>query len=204
MHDKPWNEISEKTIDFYNRNADAFVNGTVSVDFRLTQDKFLGRLDKGAYILDFGCGSGRDAKYFLSQGFQVDAIDGSAEMCRIARQYTGIKVKQMLFHELDEHEKYDGIWACASILHLPRCELKSVFKKLIVALKAAGIIYTSFKYGEFEGERHGRYFTDFTAETFTDFIRDMDYLKILDYWITNDVRPEKREEKWLNLILQKN
>lgn len=191
------------TLDYYNKNADLFASKTISVDFKQTQDKFLNRLDPGAYILDFGCGSGRDTKYFLDKGYKVDATDGSKELCRIASEYTGIPVKQMLFQELTEHEKYDGIWACSSILHLPQKELKLVLKKMSSALKENGIIYTSFKHSEFEGERNGRYFTDFTIDTFTDFMQDIDNLKITDYWITGDVRPGRGEEKWLNLILQK-
>lgn len=196
--------MNNKTLDFYNKNAETFVSGTVSVDFKETQDKFLNRLKPNDYILDFGCGSGRDAKYFLESGFQVDAIDGSSELCKIASEYTGLEVKQMLFQELDSIGKYDGIWACSSILHLPKNELKLVLRKMCTALKENGIVYTSFKYGEFEGERNGRYFTDFTIEMFTDFIQDIDNLKLEEYWITGDVRPGRGEEKWLNLILQKN
>ncbi|MBO3282402.1 class I SAM-dependent methyltransferase, partial [Intestinimonas butyriciproducens] len=75
---------------------------------------------------DFGCGSGRDTKYFLNRGFQTEATDGSAELVKIASEYTGIQVKQMLFQELDENNIYDGIWACSSILHLTRGELTDV------------------------------------------------------------------------------
>ena len=196
--------MNDKTLDYYNQNADTFFSGTVSVDFKQTQDKFLDCLNEGAYILDFGCGSGRDTKYFLEAGMKVDAIDGSEEMCRIASDYTGIDVQQMLFQELDAHDKYDGIWACASILHLPKNDLKIVLQKMTAALKMNGIIYTSFKYGEFEGERNGRYFTDFTIDTFQTFIQDITGLEIKENWITGDVRPGRGEERWLNLILQKN
>ena len=193
----------DKTLKYYNENAQSFASGTVSVKFTEVQDKFLEKLNPDAYILDFGCGAGRDTKYFLSRGYQVDAIDGSEQLCRIASEYTGIKVRQMLFQELDEKEKYDGIWACASILHLPKKQLREVLKNMYAALKLEGWIYTSFKYGEFEGERIGRYFTDFTTDTFKDFIHDMHGLKIEEQWITGDVRPGRGEEKWLNLLLQK-
>lgn len=109
----------------------------------------------------------------------------------------------MLFQELDEIDKYDGIWACSSILHLSKEELKSVFSKMIQALCSNGIIYTSFKYGNFEGERNGRFFTDFTLDTFEEFVQDINNITIDDYWITGDVRPGREEEKWLNLILRK-
>lgn len=193
----------DKTLNYYNENAQSFAFGTVSVEFTEMQDRFLEKLDPGAYILDFGCGAGRDTKYFLSQGYLVDAMDGSEQLCRIASDHTGIKVRQMLFQELEVNEKYDGIWACASILHLPKKELKEVLKKMLTALKTDGWIYTSFKYGEYEGNRNGRYFTDFTTDTFKDFMHDMHSLKIEEQWITGDVRQGRGEEKWLNLLLQK-
>ena len=196
--------MKDKTLDYYNQNAETFVANTVSVDFKQTQDKFINRLETGNYILDLGCGSGRDTKYFLEAGLRVDAIDGSEELCKIASEYTGIEVKRMLFQELDIDSKYDGIWACSSILHLPKNDLKLVLRKINTALKKKGIVYTSFKYGEFEGERNGRYFTDFTIETFKEFIQDIEDLKLDEYWITGDVRPGRGEEKWLNIILQKN
>ena len=192
-----------KTLEYYNKNADNFAKTTIDVNFYETQKHFQELLPEHGYILDFGCGSGRDTKYFLEQGFYVDATDGSEEMCHIASNYTGIQVRRLLFEELDENKKYDGIWACASILHLPKKQLREVLKNMYAALKSKGWIYTSFKYGEFEGERNGRYFTDFTTYTFKDFIHDMHGLKIEEHWITGDVRPGRGEEKWLNLLLQK-
>ena len=134
---------------------------------------------------------------------QVDATDGSEELCRLASEYTGIPVRQMLFEELDAKAQYDGIWACSSILHLSKESLKDVLKKMIAALKEHGIIYTSFKYGTFEGERNGRFFTDFTEETFREFVADVDGIRIEEMWITGDVRPGRGDERWLNLILRK-
>lgn len=191
------------TLNYYNTNARSFVSDTLSVDFKQTQDKFLSLLPSTASILDFGCGSGRDTKYFLDAGMRVDATDGSETLCRLASEYTGIVVRQMLFEELDAKEQYDGIWACSSILHLPKDSLKVVLKKMIVALKAHGIIYTSFKYGTFEGERNGRFFTDFTEEMFQEFVKDVDGIRIKEIWITGDVRPGRESEQWLNLILRK-
>lgn len=193
-----------KTLDYYNKNAGSFAETTMNVDFHETQKHFQKLLPERGCILDFGCGSGRDTKYFLSQHFKVDAIDGSEELCRIASDYAGIKVKKLLFNELKEIEKYDGIWACSSILHLPKYELKEVLEKMIKALKRDGIIYTSFKYGNFEGERNGRYFIDFTEEKFGEFVQSIENVKLKEEWITCDVRPGRGEEKWLNLILQKN
>ena len=192
------------TINYYNLNAKNFIENTQNADMHLAQEAFLQLLPGGASILDFGCGSGRDTKYFLEKGYQVAATDGSAELCRLAGSFTGIKVKKMLFQELDEIGVYDGIWACSSILHLPKQELLPVIPKMCNALKDNGVIYTSFKYSNFEGERNGRYFTDFTEDTFDKFMKVIQELTIEEEWITSDVRPGRGEEKWLNLILRKN
>lgn len=192
-----------KTINYYDINAKEFVEGTLNVDFKTTQDKFINKLPAKGYILDFGCGSGRDTKYFLAKDFNVDAIDGSIELCKIASEYTNIKVNHMYFNELSIVNKYDGIWACSSILHLSLDDLVDVFKRMSKALKDEGIIYTSFKYGDFSGERNGRYFTDMTEDSFAKLIANVENLKVEEQWITADVRPQRGNEKWLNLILRK-
>ena len=194
---------AEKTIEYYNLNANRFIADTVSVEFKITQERLANKLPDGACILDFGCGSGRDVKYFLSKGYQVDALDGSPKLCKLASAYAGIEVKNMFFQDLEEIERYDGIWACASILHLPFYELADVFSKMVDALKKNGIIYTSFKYGVFEGERNGRFFTDMTEDSFADFIKQIKSLTTEEQWVTFDVRPGRGEERWLNLILRK-
>ena len=192
-----------KTLEYYNKNADNFAKTTIDVNFYETQKHFQELLPEHGYILDFGCGSGRDTKYFLEHGFQVTAIDGSEELCRLASEYTGIEVKQMLFQELKDINHYDGIWACSSILHLQKTELKQVLKKMEQALRSYGIVYTSFKYGTFEGVSNGRYFTDMTEETFADMLKNVEGLVVEEQWITTDVRPGRGEERWLNLILRK-
>lgn len=192
-----------QTLSYYNINAKTFTEGTLNVDFSYVQNKFLDKLNKGAYILDFGCGSGRDTKYFLDRGYSVEAIDGSEELCKIASEYAGIEVKNMFFQDLQEDVKYDAIWACSSILHLPYDELMDVIKKMVVALKENGLIYTSFKYGTFEGIRNDRYFIDMTEERIEELIQEVARLEVEETWITSDVRPGRGEEKWLNLFLRK-
>ena len=194
--------MKNKTLDYYNQNVTTFIADTISVDLKDTQNKFINALP-GDKILDLGCGSGRDTKYFLEIGLKVTAVDGSEELCKRASDYLGIPVYHMLFQELDLEDEYNGIWACSSILHLPKDELRTVFYKMVTALKSSGVIYKSFKYGEFEGERNGRYFTDFTIELFNEFIKNIPDLKIEEQWITEDVRPGRRDEKWLNLLLRK-
>lgn len=192
-----------KTIDYYNKNAQQFIEGTISVDFTQVQNTFLELLPQGARILDLGCGSGRDTKYFLDQGYRVDAVDGSPELCKAASEYTGIAVRQMIFQDLAEIETYDGIWACASVLHVKKAELVEVFRKMCTAVKNGGIIYVSFKYGDFEGERNGRYFTDMTEETMFQLLMKIPELNVEKQWVTGDVRAGRGDERWLNMILRK-
>ena len=139
----------------------------------------------------------------MDQGHTVEAVDGSIEMCKLASEYTGIEVKNMYFQDLKEVDKYDAIWACSSILHLSYPELVDVMKKMSIALKENGFVYTSFKYGTYEGVRNGRYFTDMREESIEKLLQEVPKLQIDEYWITSDVRPGRGEEKWLNLILQK-
>ena len=193
------------TIDYYNIHARDFSDSTINVEFTHMQDHFLDLLPSGALILDFGCGSGRDTRYFLDKGYKVEAIDGSVELCQIASEYTGITVKHMYFEELDAQEKYDGIWACSSILHLDRESLADVMFRIVSALKPGGIIYTSFKYGDYEGMRSGRYFIDFTEKSFSAFLDKLACKEIFveEQWITADARPGRSGERWLNIILRK-
>ena len=178
------------------------------MDFHEIHDYFLSFIPKDGHILDFGCGPGRDTRYFLDKGYDVEAADGSEEMCKAASEYTGIDVKHMMFENLDDTEKYDGIWASASILHVPSLQLPDVIVKMAAALKPDGIIYISFKYGDFEGERNGRYFTDQTERSLKSII-DLVNRKMRDHrletkrvWITEDVR-EDRNKKWLNVLLER-
>ena len=191
------------TLSYYSTNAVAFAADTVTVDFKTTQDRFLCWLKPGAAILDFGCGSGRDSRYFAERGFRVTATDGCPELVKLAREHTGLPVREMLFSELDEIAVYDGIWACASILHLTRAELVDVIKKIVMALMPKGYLYTSFKYGDFAGMRNGRYFTDMTEQSFTHLLQEVDGLELVEYWLSCDVRKGRGDEKWLNLVLRK-
>lgn len=191
------------TIQYYNLHASDFINDTRNVDFTKIQDRFLQYIQPGGLILDLGCGAGRDTKYFLNRGFRVEAVDGSEEICRAASAYTGIEVRQMLFQDLHEQNRYNGIWACASILHLPRKILPQMFQQMRDALQRNGVIYASFKEGTFEGYRDGRYYTDRTEESLQDILNQAEGLTAEELWTSGDVREDKGDQKWINMILRK-
>ncbi len=193
----------KQTLQYYDQGPDSFASSTLSADMSDARSRFCGYLPQGALILDFGCGSGRDTKAFLEAGYCVEATDGSEKLCARASEYTRLCVKRMLFSELDAVSRYDGIWACASILHLPRKKLAEVLGKTETALKESGVLYASFKYGTFEGIRAGRYFTDFTEETLKEFWSRETSMRIFEQWITRDVRPGREEERWISILARK-
>lgn len=190
------------TIEYYNQNAQSFVDSTLYVDMQALYKPFVSLLPQDALILDAGCGSGRDSKAFLDMGFQVEAMDASKEMVKHATSYTGLKVQNKTFQDIHEQEKYDAIWTCASLLHVQQSELTTVISKLCDALKSNGIWYLSFKYGNTERVKDGRTFTDMNERAIETLLSHQPDLKLVDMWITQDARPE-RDERWLNLIIKK-
>ena len=189
--------------EYYSNNANNFFKDTVNVDMSDIYQRFTKSLAKGSIILDAGCGSGRDIKAFMDMGYDVEAIDASVEMVNLASEYSGIKVQHKYFDEVDNVEYYDGIWCCASLLHVKRKDLPNVIKILSKALKDHGVLYLSFKYGYSEREKDGRHFTDMTEDLLESLLSDFTDLKIQERWLTDDARPN-RDDKWLNTILRKN
>ena len=191
------------SIAYYDQHCDAFVENTVSVDMTELYASFLSRLQPGAHILDAGCGSGRDTRHFIRHGYRVTAIDGSVAMVRHASAFTGISVRQLKFEDLDYHAVFDGIWACASLLHIPFSELPDVMARMSESLKNKGIWYLSFKYGEGEVSRKGRNFTNLTEDSLEQLVDTLADIHILSIWQTGDNRPERGDERWLNALLMK-
>lgn len=192
----------KNTRDYYNQHAKEFFAQTVQANMSKHYQPFLERLPQGASILDAGCGSGRDSLAFKQLGYKVTAIDGSKELCKLATKHIGQEVKHMRFQEIDFQDEFDGIWACATLLHVPSKELPQIINRLSRALKKGGICYASFKYGDFEGERNGRYFYDLTEKRAEDLFI-VGGLVIEKMWITGDVREGRGDEKWLNLLCDK-
>lgn len=191
------------TLEYYNRNARAFAQDTVTAGMDAVHQQFLKWIPEGGSILDLGCGSGRDSKAFLDAGYKVVMVDGSEALCKIAGELTGQKGICCLFQDYRTDEIFDGIWACSSLLHLDKEDIHDVVKRLVKNLRQGGCFYMSFKYGMFSGERNGRYFTDFTEDEIARLFTDLSELQLIDERITHDVRPGRENEKWLNLYYRK-
>ncbi len=191
-------EATRETISYYDENAKRFVADTAGARMGELQSKFASMLPKGGRILDLGCGSGRDSLAFLKAGFKVDAMDGSAAMCRAAHALTSLPVAHATFEDYEPQGPYDGIWACSSLLHVPSAKLPAIIGKYAGALKSGGTFYLSFKYGTFEGMRHGRWFTDMDEELLRSLVAHVEGLRLNEIEVTADVRPGRAGEIWAN------
>ena len=194
----------DNTLKYYAKNTEEFIASTLEAAMSATQEMFLSLLPKGAHILDLGCGSGRDSLCFLQQGFQVTAVDGSEELAKFAGELIGQGVVVADFKDLVlPKASFDAIWASASLLHVHSEALPGILAKVIDLAKPGAIFYMSFKYGDYEGERTGRYYTDLNEERFADFLQKSDrFLEIIEQWVAKDVRPDK-PELWLNTFARK-
>jgi SAM-dependent methyltransferase len=186
------------TNAFYKEHAEEYIKATENIDMSREHEMFERHLGEGQqFILDVGCGSGRDALYFKSQGHHVIAIDPNVEFVEHARQIN-IDAYQSDVAHIEFVDMFDGIWACAVLLHYRKKELFAAFTKLYNALKEDGILFCSFLYGNLEEDREGRHYSDLTEESLKDYIGDF---KIIDVMITDDRLKENKI--WLNVVLKK-
>lgn len=190
------------TINYYNNNAKEFCEGTLQADMSLCRNMFLKYMVANGHILDAGCGSGRDSKAFQELGYAVSAFDASEEICRFATEYLGQEVQCRRFEDVTEENCYDGIWASASLLHVAKKNLPDVLTRLKRALKAGGILYASFKYGETEKMRGERSFSDFTEEQAKQLFLENGF-EVLEFALTGDVREGRADEMWCNVVVRK-
>lgn len=188
-------------MNYYDVKAQEFIDSTFKLDLSDLYNRFEPYLKPGARILDIGCGPGRDLKYF-SKKYIAEGIEPSASLAAYAKEHSGCVVHEATIQDFYTETKYDGLWACASLLHIPKTELSETFKKLSSLLNPNAPFYLSFKYGDFEGERNGRFFNDQTEESIKDYLYGSNF-SIQESWISTDIRSDRNSQKWLNLLLRK-
>lgn len=193
---------SEQSIRYYDDHADEYVADTLGVEMASLYGPFLQLLPEGGKILDAGCGSGRDTKAFFELGYDVISIDASEQMVEATTRLTGTPARHLFFQKIEFQNEFDGAWACASLLHVPRHEIDSVLKRIICSLRPRGILYMSFKEGNGERAQGDRRFTDFTSMGLETCIAGHSNIDIIRIWITDDVR-RGRNERWVNALVRK-
>lgn len=188
---------------YYDKNAEKFRISIQNADVTKIITHFCSFISPNSKILEAGCGTGRDLKCFIEKGYEMYAFDASQKMAQIASEFTGLQVKVAMFENVDyPDEFFDAIWANASLLHVKRSDMESVYEKLYRFLKPGGILYVSYKIRDKDFNDGERFFTCYTEDRFRSFIENTKF-KLKEVEITNDSRPGRDEEKWLNCILQK-
>lgn len=186
-------------MKYYEENHEAFIERTLHIDMEEQYKLFCNRLNPGSTILDIGCGSGRDLKYFRSVGYQPLGLEPSSKLAEHARQYSKCEIMETTIQDFESQNQFDGVWASASLLHLSPGELMQALEKISSFMHAGSVFYCSFKYGDEELMREGRYYNDLTLESFSSLKPDT--LEVISSRVTEQERPDLTQ-KWLNLLLQ--
>jgi SAM-dependent methyltransferase len=194
-------ECGVDSVAYYDQNAERFAADTGSLDMSALYERFLRHVPQGGRILDAGCGVGRDSLAFVERGYSVVAFDASAEMVRFARQRVAgrAEVLRMRFEEVGWRDEFDGVWACASLLHVRAAEFAGTLARLASALRPGGACYMSFKRGEGERVTGARRFLDQTEPTLRLALAGLP-VEPVEAWISADIRPGRESECWLNVI----
>lgn len=191
------------SLDYYERYAIPYYEQTIDLDMSEVMEPFVGLMPEGAEVLDLGCGSGRDTAVLEEHGYLVTPMDGAKRLCELAEIYTGREVLHLTFEEMDFDEVFDGIWACASLLHVPSGEMPDIMRKVLAALKPGGVLYFSVYEGERDGMYGGRYYCDYTKAGIRRLLAQFDGAGILNIWTTDDVRQDRADRRWLNVLVRK-
>jgi SAM-dependent methyltransferase len=197
------------SIEYYNKNAEMYIKDTVTVDMRKLYNVFEKYLNQGDTVLDIGCGSGRDGRYFLGKGYNVYAHDGSRVMVAYAKRFLGNRVALAMFDAFDPEALFgkkiifDGLWACSSLLHVPENDLVNVLKRYLSFLVDQGVFFMSFKRREENHEKDGRIFTNFTKEKLDHLFGSIENISVLEFLETVDVREDRKNEGWISVVVRK-
>jgi SAM-dependent methyltransferase len=192
------------SIGYYNKNSKDFFNRTSNADLQEVYQKFLKYVPNRGRILDAGCGSGRDSKFFISKGYDAVPFDGSIEMVGMASKLLGKPALHMLFQDINFSNEFHAVWANASLLHIPYENLEEIIQKFHKALLPSGILYASFKYGTCMRQVEDRFFFDMSEKTIESYLKG--FFHPLEVWKSADTRSKvapSPDKSWLNFIAKR-
>lgn len=191
------------TVDYYERNHKAYDAFSSLIDMSSQRNRFLSYIPGDGIILDLGCGSGRDLVYFLKSGFRAEGMDPSPTMAQLASQRSGVRVFTQAAEQINIVEAYNGIWASASLLHIPKSRFRSVFAKVMAALREGGCLYMSLKEGVGEvRDEGGRYYSLYQIAELEAVISQTSQAKLSEFWFSAD-DAGRSGTRWLNLLVCK-
>lgn len=191
------------TIRYYDEHACEFIESSINADMTVLYDKFIRYLPVEGNVLDVGCGSGRDSLFFKKCGYNVTAVDASIEMCQRATVLIGQSVQQMKFEDISFENHYDGVWACASLLHVDKTSIKDILERLVKSLVPNGVLYASWKYGIGERVDGNRFYCDYNEKNIRQLVDGIKQTQLLEIWISKDTRSADYNTKWINLLLKR-
>ncbi len=197
------NHITQRTLYYYNHKAEEYFRETIDIDMAPIRHTFIRLLPPKAHILDVGCGSGRDSRAFLHHGFTVTAIEPSPKLAHLSSTLLDQQVVVKKAQDIKEQEQYDGIWACASLVHIPDQELPETMKILANALKANGILYMSLKTNTHRHwDSRGRYYNDASHESISALLTEIPSMEIVEKYESSS-KLRSTPCHWSNLLIRK-
>jgi SAM-dependent methyltransferase len=197
------NGADKQTIDFYNQNSERYDKTTFSLKLEIPWIEFTSRVKPSGRILDVGCGSGRDMRHFIDLGYYVEGIEPSREMAKIARSRTGAIIHEIAAEQIDFNSQFDGVWACASLLHVDRSKMEETYNSIMRSLKRSGVFYFSLKSGVgIVRKEDGRLFANYSSNEIEELVAARSDAKSFVSWESSDAL-NTINTKWLNFIVVK-
>ncbi|MDU9027641.1 class I SAM-dependent DNA methyltransferase [Pseudomonas mediterranea] len=191
------------TLKYYDSVCDEYDKFSSSIDMQAQWEVFERKLPLGSKILDLGCGTGRDIQYFLSKGYNVEGLEPSVAMANIARLKTGAKIINLAAEQMDFAGEFDGVWACASLIHIPKSALVATLPKIARALKFGGYFYLSLKQGVGEARNNdGRFFSFYEMDEILELLLNVNQLEGVEHWLSKDLAG-RSDTQWINVLVKK-
>lgn len=193
--------MDRRTVEYYDSHTEEYVARTAGADLTQLHDRFLAHIPRGGRVLDFGCGFGRDMHAFQRRGYDVVGLDPSSEMITIASRVPGAECHLGDVFALRNEARFDGIWACASLVHVAKTEMVEVMKRLVSWLAPCGVLYFSVRSGTSEHRMpDGRLYSDYNEREVAQLMQKFPGFETQELWLSSDSDASRTEITWINWL----